>query len=49
MRSEKRPNLKTGHFHISKIQGRNEELDSSKVQELLETVKQTLIEGFKTL
>ncbi len=49
MRSEKRPNLKTGHFHISKIQGRNEELDSSKVQELLETVEQTLIEGFKTL
>lgn len=43
------PNLKTGHFHISKIQGRNEELDSSKVQELLETVEQTLIEGFKTL
>ena len=44
-----RPTLKTGHFHISKIQEKNEELDSSKAQKLLDNVKQTLIEGFKTL
>lgn len=44
-----RPTLKTGHFHIAKIQEKNEDLDSSKAHELLETVKQTLTEGFKTL
>ncbi|ELY2018410.1 hypothetical protein SL053_002335 [Flavobacterium psychrophilum] len=48
IRSELKPNLKTGHFHISMIQPSGD-LDSTKALELLETVKQTLIEGFKTL
>ncbi len=46
-----RPTLKTGHFHISKIQDARtkEDLKPQEIKKLLIIVKQTLIEGFKTL
>ncbi len=51
MRSEMRPTLQTGHFHISKIQKAKiqEDLKPQEIKKLLTIVKQTLTEGFKTL
>ncbi|ELY2018135.1 hypothetical protein SL053_002048 [Flavobacterium psychrophilum] len=48
MRSEIKHNLKTGHFHISMIQPTGD-LISKDAEDLLEIVKTTLSEGFKTL
>lgn len=47
LRKDHSKKLPTGHFHISKIQGEDEDLNSGKIQELLKTVKETLINGFK--
>lgn len=47
IRNEIKPKLKTGHFHISKIQGVGDDLDPQEAKKLLDIVKQTLREGFK--
>ncbi len=48
IRSEIKSTLKTGHFHISMIQPSGD-LNPTDAQELLNTVEQTLTEGFKNL
>ena len=45
MREELQPSLKTGHFHIAKIQYVGQDLDTSKINILLKTVLQSLKES----
>ncbi|MBF7092546.1 hypothetical protein IUY40_13495 [Flavobacterium sp. ALJ2] len=47
LRSKMRPTLKTGHFHISKVQKGGTDLKSDNMLKVLAIVKQTLIEGIK--
>ena len=51
MRTELRPSLQTGHFHISKIQDESigEDLNKLEIKELLEIVKKSLNQGIKKL
>lgn len=49
IRKDLKPSLMTGHFHISKIQSKGEDLSTEKVNALYETVKIVLKEGFKIL
>lgn len=47
LRNELRPNLATGHFHISKIQGKDEDLETNEITQLLDIVKKAISEGIK--
>lgn len=47
MRNELRPKLFTGHFHISKIQGKGLDLNPIEIKTVVNVVKQTLLEGIK--
>lgn len=47
IRKEMKPTLKTGHFHISKIQEKNTDLDSKEIFDLLNIVKKGIEEGIK--
>lgn len=49
LRKENRPNLKTGHFHVEMLQRKGEDLDKTKTENLINLVKEGLIEAFKTL
>jgi len=51
LRMEQRATLPTGHFHINKIQDESvkEDLNSLKMQEVLNVVKKSLLEGIKGL
>ena len=51
MRTELKPNLETGHFHISKIQNekKEEDLNPLEIEEVLEIVKKSLNQGIKQL
>ena len=47
LRTEIKPNLQTGHFHISKIQRIGSDLSATKIAEVISIVKKSLKEGFK--
>lgn len=42
LRSEIKPNLKTGHFHISKIQRVGKDFNNSEIKELIDIVVKSL-------
>ena len=42
LRSEMKPNLKTGHFHISKIQSEGEDFNNFEIKELINNVVKSL-------
>ena len=45
MREEIQPDLKTGHFHIAKIQDVGQDLDNLNINDLLKIVLQSLKES----
>lgn len=47
LRNEMRPTLATGHFHIEKLQGANEDLKDREIKRLLNIVKESIEEGVK--
>ncbi|TRX31282.1 hypothetical protein FNW52_18885 [Flavobacterium sp. ZT3R18] len=47
MRSEIRPTLATGHFHIEKLQEAKQDLKDSEIKRLLNIVKKGIEEGIK--
>lgn len=49
IRKENNKNLKTGHLHVEMLQQSNEDLDSVKIQNLVNLVKKSLIEVNKIL
>lgn len=47
MRSEMKPTLATGHFHVAKLQNDTENFDIDKTNQLIDTVKNSINSGIK--
>jgi len=47
MREEIQPSLKTGHFHIAKIQSVDEDLKFLEIKQVLDVVTSSIKEGIK--
>ncbi|MCD9582106.1 hypothetical protein [Tenacibaculum maritimum] len=49
LRKDNKPKLKTGHFHISKIQGKGQDIEKTGVSKLVSIVKKGIEEGIKNI